>query len=116
MVNPVLNYPWSSHEYSILVETGKMNNTQPEKTTHHVMYRAVYFEAYECYANVIKCYEGTLPPRWFEIWKHIRNIFINAVNQKCYEHSLSILKEMHERNSHSEILSVQSGQFAAFLA
>ena len=40
-----------------------MNNTQPEKTTHHVMYRAVYFEAYECYANVIKWYEGTVPPR-----------------------------------------------------
>ena len=40
-----------------------MNNTQPEKTTHHVMYGAVYFEAYECYANVIKWYEGTLPPR-----------------------------------------------------
>ena len=42
-------------------------------------------------------------------------ILINAVNQKCYEDSLSILKEMYERNFHWENLTVQLGQFAAFL-
>ena len=42
-------------------------------------------------------------------------ILINAVNQKCYEDSLSILKEMYERNFHWKNLTVQLGQFAAFL-
>ena len=28
----------------------------------------------------------------FEIYKHIQNIFINAVNQKCYVDSFSILR------------------------
>ena len=39
--------------FSILVKTGQMNNAQPERTTHHVMYCVVYFEAYD---NVIKWY------------------------------------------------------------
>ena len=51
----------------------------------------------------------------FEIYKHTKNIFINAVNQKCYEDSLSILKEMYEKNFHWENLTVQLGQFATFL-
>ena len=51
----------------------------------------------------------------FEIYKHIQNISINAVNQKCYEDSLSILKEMYERNFHLENLTIQLGQFTAFL-
>ena len=42
-------------------------------------------------------------------------ILINAVNQKCYEDSLSILKEMYERNFNWENLTVQLDQFAAFL-
>ena len=28
-----------------------MNNTQPERKTHHGMYRVIYFEAYD---NVVK--------------------------------------------------------------
>ena len=51
----------------------------------------------------------------FEIYKHIQNIFINSVNQKFYEDSLSILKELYERNFCWENLTVQLGQFAAFL-
>ena len=50
----------------------------------------------------------------FEIYKHIQNIFINAVNQKCCEDSLSILKEMYERNFHWDNITVQLRQFAAF--
>ena len=42
-------------------------------------------------------------------------ILINAANQKCYEDSLSIPKEMYERNFHWKNLTVQLGQFAAFL-
>ena len=88
-----------------------MNNTQPERKTHHVMYRVIYFEAYD---NVINGIKERFHRLDFAIYKHIQNIFINAVNQKCYEDSLSILKEMYERNIW-ENLTVQLGQFAAFL-
>ena len=53
ILNPVLNYPWSSHDFSILVKTGQINNTQSESTTHHVMYRVIYLETF---VNVIKWY------------------------------------------------------------
>ena len=69
----------------------------------------MYFEAYDNVINGIK--EAFHQPH-FEIYK--QNIFINRVNQKCYEDSLSILK-MYERNFHWENLTVQLGQFAAFL-
>ena len=78
ILNPVLNCPRSSHEFSILVKTGQMNNTQPEKTTHHdVIYRVIYFEAYD---NVISDIKEHLHQPDFEIYKHTQNIFINAVN------------------------------------
>ena len=51
----------------------------------------------------------------FKISKHMHNIFINAVNQKCYDDSLSILNEMYKRNFHWENLTVQLGQFATVL-
>ena len=54
ILNPVLNYPWSKHEFSILVKTGEMNNTQPETTTHHVMYLVIYFKTYDSVINSIK--------------------------------------------------------------
>ena len=55
-----------------------MNNTQPEKITHHdVIYRVIYFEAYD---NVISDIKEHLHQPDFEIYKHIQNIFINAVN------------------------------------
>ena len=53
------------------------------------------FEAYDYVINGIKVRFCQLD---FEIYKHIQNIFINAVNQICYEDSLSILKEMYERD------------------
>ena len=82
-----------------------MNNTQPERITHHdVMYHVIYFEAYD---NVINDIKERFHQPDFEIYKHIQNIFIDAINQKCYEDSLSILKEMHERNFHWENLTVQ---------
>ena len=80
-----------------------MNNTQPERTPDQVIYRALYFEAYDNVINTIK--ERFHQPD-FEIFKNIQNIFINAVNQKCCEDSLSILKEIYERNSHWENLIV----------
>ena len=76
------------------------------------MYRVIYFEAYD---NVIKGITERFHQADFEIYKHIQNIFINAVNQKCYEDSLSILKEMCERDFHWDNLTVQLRQFAAFL-
>ena len=45
----------------------------------------------------------------------MQNIFIDAVNQKCNEDALSILKETYERNFHLENLIVQLHQFTAFL-
>ena len=42
-------------------------------------------------------------------------LIINAVNQKYYEDSLSILNEMCEKKFHWENLTVQLRQFAAFL-
>ena len=45
----------------------------------------------------------------------MQNIFINAVNQKCYEDSLSLLIEIYKKNFHWENLTVPLGQFAAFL-
>ena len=57
------------------------------------MYRVIYFEAYDNVINGIK--EHFHQPD-FEIYKHIQDIFVNAVNQKCYKASLSILKEMYE--------------------
>ena len=56
-----------------------MNNTQPEKTTHHVMYRVRYFEAYDNVINGIK--EHFHQPD-FEIYKHVQKNFINAANLK----------------------------------
>ena len=44
ILNSVLDYPWSSHDFSILVKTGQINNTQSESTTDHVMYRVIYLE------------------------------------------------------------------------
>ena len=40
---------------------------------------------------------------------------MNAVNQKCYEDSLSILKQKYERDFYWENFRAQLGQFAAFL-
>ena len=74
-----------------------MNNSQPERTTHHVMYCVIYFETYDTAINGIK--ERFHQPD-FEIYKHLQNIFINAVNQKCYKDSFSILKGMYEINFH----------------
>ena len=73
------------------------------------MYRVIYFEAYD---NVINGIKEPFHQPDFEIYK--QNIFINGVNQKCYDDSLSILK-MYERNFHCENLTVQLGQFADFL-
>ena len=87
-----------------------MNNTQPERTTNQVMYRIIYFEASD---NVINGIKERFHQPDFEIYKHIQNIFVHAVNQKCYEDSLSIPKEMYERNFHWENLTVQLGRFAA---
>ena len=75
------------------------------------MHRVIYFEAY---VNVINGIKECFHQPDSEIYKHIQNIFNNGVNQKCYEDSLSILK-MYERNFHWENLTVQLGQFAAFL-
>ena len=61
------------------------------------MYHVTYFEVYD---NVIHGIKERFHQPDFEIYKHIQNIFINAVNQKCYEDSLSILKEMYEINFH----------------
>ena len=66
------------------MKTGQINNTQPEWTTHHVMYRLIYFEAYD---NVINGGKERFHQPDFEIYKHIQNIFIKAVNLKCYEDS-----------------------------
>ena len=52
--NPVLNYLLSSDAFSILVKTGQTNNTQSERTTHHVTYRVIYFEYIYAYDSVIK--------------------------------------------------------------
>ena len=110
ILRPVRNCPWSSHEFFILVKTGQMNNTQLERTTHHdVMYRVIYFEAYD---NVINGITERFHQADFEIYKHIQNIFINAINQKCYEYSLSILKEMYKINFHWENLTVQLGHLS----
>ena len=49
-----------------------------------------------------------LPPTLF--WSTKTCKIFNAVNQKCYEDSLSILKEMYE----SENLAVRLGRFVAF--
>ena len=76
------------------MKTGQINNTQPERTTHHVMYRVIYFEAYD---NVINGSKERFHQSDFEMYKHIQNIFINAVNQKCYEDSLRF--SMGELNS-----------------
>ena len=48
-----------------------MNNTQPERTTHHVMHRVIYFEAYD---NVINGSKERFHQPDFEIYKHIQNI------------------------------------------
>ena len=53
ILNPAINYPRSSGEFSILVKTGQMNNTRLERKTHHVMYCVIYFETYD---NAIKWY------------------------------------------------------------
>ena len=45
------------------------------------MYCIIYFEVYDNITNGIK---GRFHQPGFEICKHIQNIFINAVNQKCY--------------------------------
>ena len=50
----------------------------------------IYFEAYH---NVINGIKERFHQLDFEIHKHIQNTFINAVNQKCYEDSLGMLKE-----------------------
>ena len=78
------------------------------------MYRVIYFE---CYDNVINGIKERFHEPDFEIYKHIQNIFINAVNQKCYEcyDSLSILKQMYEINFHWENLTVQLGQLGCLL-
>ena len=99
-----------------------MNNTQLERTTHHVMYRVIYFKAYD---NVINGIKERFHQPDFEIYKHTQSVFINVVNQKYYEDSLSILKkeineieeikEMYEINFHWENLTVQLGQLAVFL-
>ena len=39
--------------------------------------------------------------------KHIQKIFINTANQECYEDSLSIRKEIYEKDLHWENLNVQ---------
>ena len=49
------------------------------------------------------------------VGKHAQNIFFDAVNQKCYEDSLILLKEMYERDFHWEHLAVQLSQFDFFL-
>ena len=54
VLNPVLNYSLSGYKFSILVKTGQMNNTQPKRTTHHVRYRIIYFEACDDAINGIK--------------------------------------------------------------
>ena len=105
--------------------------TQKEK------YRAIYFEAYDNVINGIKerfhqpdfeIYKPKNTPRVFHVettWKlqfprrfnveymwcvcsktHTK-IFINKVNQECYEDSLSIRKEMHEKDLHWENLNSQ---------
>ena len=68
ILNQVLNYPLSCHELSILVKIEQVNNTQPEWTTHHV----IYFEAYN---NVIKWYKERFHQVDFEIYKHIQKLF-----------------------------------------
>ena len=80
-----------------------MNNTQPERTTDQVIYRVLYFEAYDNVFNSIK--ERFHQPD-FEIYKHIQNIFINVVNQKCCEDSLNILKEILIGRTYSLVRSV----------
>ena len=67
-----------------------MKYTQPAGTTHQVMHRVIYFEAYVNVINGIK--ERSHQPN-FEIYKHAQNVFINVVNQDF----LSTLKEMYER-------------------
>ena len=67
------------------MKTGKINNTQPERTTHHVMYHIIQFEGYD---NVISGSKERFHQPDFEVYKHIQNILIDTVNQKCYEDSL----------------------------
>ena len=55
-----------------------MRNTQPETTTHHVMYCLTYFEAYDNVTNSIK-------ERFLQADFHIQNTFINAINQTYTE-------------------------------
>ena len=38
----------------MLLKTGQINNAQPEKKTHKVVYRVIYFEAYDSIINGIK--------------------------------------------------------------
>ena len=58
------------------------------------MHRVIYFEAY---VNVINGIKECFHQPDFEIYKHAQNIFIDVVNQKCYEDFLSTLKEMYEK-------------------
>ena len=51
------------------------------------MYRVIYFEAYD---NVINDIKERFHQPYFEIYKHVQNIFVHAVHQKSYEDSLSI--------------------------
>ena len=86
ILNPVPDYPRNSCEFSILVKTGQMI-TQPKRRTHHVMYCVIYFEAYD---NVINDIKERFHQPDFEIYKHVQNILVHAVNQKSYDDSLSI--------------------------
>ena len=86
------------------MKPGKINNTQPERTTHHVMYRVIYFKAYD---NVINGTKERFHQPKFEIYKHIENIFIKTQLTKNVTKILS--------NFHRENLTVQLGQLAAFL-
>ena len=67
------------------------------------MYCVIYFKAYNNIINGIK-ERFHLPDS--KIYEHLRNIFINAVNQRYYADSFSIFKEIYESQFHREKLSV----------
>ena len=54
------------------------------------MYPVIYFDVHD---NVINGAKERFHQPDSEICKHINNIFIDAINQKCYEDSFSILKK-----------------------
>ena len=53
-------------------------------------YRVIYFNVHD---NIINGTKERFHQPGSEIYKHIQNIFIDAVNRKYYEDSFSILKE-----------------------